>query len=86
LDIELAVRFEDISIRIDVWHTVIVLSDKSPLLEIKSGPYDPQISKEYAMWSSAENREEACTFFSEIKECIKINYSIFKLFEQYYYE
>jgi len=52
-DIELSVRFEDISIRIDVWHTIFVLSDKFPLLEIKIGPYDSQISKEYAMWSSA---------------------------------
>jgi len=36
------------------WHTVISLVEKSILFEVKSGPFNPHLSKEYARWAPEE--------------------------------
>jgi cupin fold WbuC family metalloprotein len=41
------------------WHTVVSLVDNSVLFEVKSGPFDPSIAKEFAPWAPVEGSVNA---------------------------
>jgi hypothetical protein len=37
------------------WHSVIFQAPAAVVLEVKAGPYQPQLDKEFASWAPAEN-------------------------------
>ena len=50
-----------------VWHTVISLVDRSILFEVKSGPFEPSLAKEFAPWAPEEGTQHAKDYFEKIK-------------------
>lgn len=42
-----------------IWHTVVSLVDESILFEVKSGPFDPSVAKEFAPWAPKEGALES---------------------------
>ncbi len=44
------------------WHTLVITSSKTVLMEIKPGPYYPLADKDFAQWAPEENCEEAVRF------------------------
>ena len=54
-----------------VWHTVISLADQSILFEVKAGPFDPNLAKEYALWAPEEGSVDAQGYLNTLKqECL----------------
>jgi cupin fold WbuC family metalloprotein len=51
-----------------VWHTVVSLVDESILFEVKSGPFDPSIAKELALWAPEEGGEDAPQYLETLKQ------------------
>lgn len=51
-----------------VWHTVVSLADHSILFEVKEGPFDPEIAKEYAPWAPEEGSEGAQDYLSKLRQ------------------
>jgi cupin fold WbuC family metalloprotein len=49
-----------------VWHTVVVLVDKSILFEVKGGPFDPSIAKELAPWAPEEGALECYEYVQQL--------------------
>lgn len=45
------------------WHTVVALEPGSVLLELKAGPFNPNVAKEPAPWAPEEGSEEAVNYF-----------------------
>lgn len=61
-----------VQIPANTWHTVIPLSDDAIIFEVKDGPFDANIAKEYAPWSPAEGSVNSIKYFQALKElCIK---------------
>jgi cupin fold WbuC family metalloprotein len=54
-----------------VWHTVIAEVPDSILFEVKSGPFNPEKAKEYAIWAPEENTPEAAEYLRQLKHRIK---------------
>lgn len=52
------------------WHTVIALKKNSVLFESKSGPFNPSIAKEFALWSPTENSPEAIYFLKNLRRYV----------------
>ena len=50
-----------------VWHTVVALVDQAVLFEVKNGPFNPVVSKEFATWAPAEGSDQAQEFLSDLK-------------------
>ena len=50
------------------WHTVYSISSGATLLEVKAGPFDPNIAKEYASWAPEENGKLSKLYLKELKE------------------
>jgi cupin fold WbuC family metalloprotein len=46
------------------WHSVIFHAPAAVVLEVKAGPYDPKLDKEFASWAPAENDPTAARFVS----------------------
>jgi cupin fold WbuC family metalloprotein len=46
------------------WHGVIFHAPAAVVLEVKAGPYEPQLDKEFASWAPAENDPAAARFVS----------------------
>jgi hypothetical protein len=46
------------------WYTVVALERGSILLEVKAGPFDPDLPKALAPWAREEGSEEADRFLS----------------------
>ena len=55
-------------IRPGVWHTIIALAPDTVVFEVKPGPYDPTIDKEFAPWSPPEGSPEAATFLADLED------------------
>jgi len=54
-----------------VWHTVVSLEDESILFEVKSGPFNPSVAKEFALWAPEEGHENASQYLETLKQkCI----------------
>jgi cupin fold WbuC family metalloprotein len=51
-----------------VWHTIISLEDDSVLFEVKGGPFNPSLAKEFAPWAPDEGTQHAGDFFEKIKQ------------------
>ena len=56
-----------------VWHTVIPLLPGSILFEVKAGPFDPSLAKEWAPWAPEEMTTESENYFSKLREWIENN-------------
>lgn len=55
-----------------VWHTVVSLADNSILFEVKNGPFEPTLAKEFAPWAPKEGEKDANSYFQQLKkECLK---------------
>ena len=52
----------------DTWHTIVSLVDKSILFEVKSGPFDASLAKEFAPWAPEEGSENASSYFEALKQ------------------
>jgi cupin fold WbuC family metalloprotein len=50
------------------WHTVVSLLDESILFEVKSGPFDPTLAKEFALWAPEEGGEDAPQYLEALKQ------------------
>jgi cupin fold WbuC family metalloprotein len=50
------------------WHTVVALADDSVLFEVKSGPFDPSLAKEYAPWAPGEGCATAIEYLETLKK------------------
>jgi cupin fold WbuC family metalloprotein len=55
-------------IRPGVWHTIFALAPNTVLFEVKPGPYDPSVDKEFAPWSPKEDTPEAAAFLAELED------------------
>ena len=56
----------------DVWHTVISLESDSVLLEVKSGPFDANQPKDFALWAPEENSGNSKDYASFLRStCFK---------------
>lgn len=51
-----------------VWHTVIANRSGSVLFEVKSGPFDPAVPKEFAPWAPAEDSPAAASYFAALRQ------------------
>jgi cupin fold WbuC family metalloprotein len=49
-----------------VWHTVVSLVDESILFEVKSGPFDPSVAKEFAPWAPEEGALESKEYAEQL--------------------
>jgi len=54
----------------NTWHTVIALEPGCVLLEVKSGPFDPNQPKDLAPWAPDEGTLEATDYLRTIRERI----------------
>jgi cupin fold WbuC family metalloprotein len=59
-----------VTIAPNVWHTVVARKDNSILLEVKDGPFDPSIAKEYSDWSPSEDSKMANNYLIKLKKII----------------
>ncbi|KUE90320.1 hypothetical protein ASL20_03810 [Cupriavidus necator] len=50
-----------------MWHTVIALEGGSILLELKAGPFDPDLAKEFAPWAPEEGGGEANDYLRSLR-------------------
>lgn len=55
-------------IRAGVWHTIFALAPDTAIFEVKPGPYDPEVDKEFAPWAPAEHSGEAAAFLAELED------------------
>jgi cupin fold WbuC family metalloprotein len=44
------------------WHSVVFHAPGAVVLEVKAGPYEPQLDKEFASWAPEENSPKAGRF------------------------
>jgi cupin fold WbuC family metalloprotein len=53
-----------------VWHTVVALVDQAVLFEVKNGPFNPVVAKEFATWAPEEGGNQARSYLNVLKrEC-----------------
>lgn len=52
----------------NAWHTVVARVKNSVLLEVKEGPFSPNIAKEFASWAPEEGTKAAASF---LRKCHK---------------
>ncbi|MCX5686727.1 MAG: WbuC family cupin fold metalloprotein [Candidatus Omnitrophica bacterium] len=55
-----------------VWHTFIALKPGTVLYEVKEGPYNKEVDKNFASWAPEEGTEEAQAFNKRLIEHLKI--------------
>ena len=60
-----------IEIPLDKWHTVVSLESGSILLEIKEGPFDPNMPKFLAPWAPEEGTFDGANYLKQL--VMKIN-------------
>jgi cupin fold WbuC family metalloprotein len=54
-----------------VWHTVVTLVDQAVLFEVKSGPFNPGLAKEFPIWAPEEASEDAPQYLEALKrQCL----------------
>jgi cupin fold WbuC family metalloprotein len=46
----------------ETWHTLVFRPPGAAILEIKPGPYEPELDKEFALWAPAEGDPGAAPF------------------------
>lgn len=50
------------------WHTVVSLQNESILFEVKSGPFDPTLAKEFAPWAPVEGDKNAADYLRSLRQ------------------
>ncbi len=60
----------------NVWHTVIALKDNSVLFEVKEGPFDPLVAKEFAEWAPAETDFDVFDYLGLLRSALLDDISI----------
>ena len=50
------------------WHTVVPLSENPILFEVKDGPFNAKVAKEFGDWSPAEGSKNSVSYFQKLKE------------------
>ena len=50
----------------ETWHTVVALEPGSMLLEVKAGPFDPDMPKESAPWAPEESSDEVSIYMAQL--------------------
>lgn len=56
-----------------VWHTFIALKPGTVLYEVKEGPYNKEVDKNFASWAPEEGTEAARAFNKRVLEELKID-------------
>lgn len=56
------------------WHTLISLEEGSVAYEVKDGPYDHSVDKNFAAWAPAEGDDDCQEYNNKILKQLKINY------------
>lgn len=51
-----------------IWHTFAALEPDTVILEIKGGPYDPELDKEFAPWAPTENDDASAAYLKSLLE------------------
>jgi hypothetical protein len=46
----------------ETWHTLLALTDGAAFLEVKEGPYDPNIAAQFAAWAPEEGNPATAAF------------------------
>ena len=59
-----------IEIPSDKWHTVVSLASGSILLEIKAGPFDPNMPKTLAPWAPEEGASDGFNYLKQLMKKI----------------
>lgn len=54
------------------WHTVVALEKGSVLLEVKAGPFNPDMPKDFAPWAPAEGSEEAIIYLHNLVSTLEV--------------
>ena len=57
----------------NTWHTVIALEQGSILLEVKAGPFDPNLPKDLAPWAPDEGSPAVESYLSRLIELEALN-------------
>ena len=52
------------------WHTLIAQTDGATFLEIKEGPYDPQVAAEFASWAPPEGDAAVPSYLQWLREAV----------------
>jgi len=55
-----------------IWHTIICLEAGSVAYEVKDGPYNAAIDKNFAPWAPAEGDDDCTSYISSILKKLKI--------------
>lgn len=53
-----------------VWHTLVSLESGSVAYEVKDGPYQKEIDKNFASWAPKEEDKEAISYLKKLKDFI----------------
>jgi cupin fold WbuC family metalloprotein len=53
------------------WHTLIVATNGTAIIEAKAGPYDPTTAKEFAPWAPKEGSAESNLYLADLTEKMK---------------
>ena len=67
LSSQISTDFFAAEVQHEVWHTVISLEPGSILLEVKSGPFDVEQPKDFAIWAPEENTIKGKHYASYLK-------------------
>lgn len=54
------------------WHSIISLEKNSVVYEVKDGPYDEKIDKNFATWAPAEGDPEELNYIQKILEKLSV--------------
>ena len=57
----------------NTWHTVLALETGCILLEVKAGPFNPDMPKELAVWAPEEESSYASIYIKKLLNLIDIN-------------
>ena len=52
------------------WHSIVFHAPAAVVLEVKPGPYEPQLDKEFADWAPTEDDPEAFLFQSWLERAM----------------
>ncbi len=60
-----------IEIPLNKWHTIVSFESGSVLLEIKAGPFDPNMPKYLAPWAPEEGTSDGANYLRQLMEKIR---------------
>lgn len=54
-----------------VWHTVLAEEPGSVLFEVKAGPFEPVLAKEWAPWAPEEGSVEVPAYMAQLRRAVR---------------